>query len=326
MGLVLPAADSAAKPASTRRGAFTRASATGATTIWATTWALAAAIAIAPISSGHAQSSSQDPVVAKVDGTEIHQSDFALADEYVGRDMRGWDEKAKHDALIAFLSDMVILSRAAIKEKVGDEKELQRRADFVRNKALMDKLLETTARSVTEESARKVYDDAVAHVPAQTETRFSTIFFKVTDPTDEAAVKAAEERAKAAYERIGKGEDFAELAKELSDHPSKQNGGDVGYLTQPEMGTEFTEAASKLEIGGVSAPFKSQAGWHLIKIEERRPRKPVAFELVRDKFVELATRRAQMQLVAKLRSEAKIERFDTAAQPAQPTDTSKSKE
>ena len=76
------------------------------------------------------------------------------------------------------------------------------------------------------------------------------------------------------------------------------------------MGKEYAEVAFTLDIGGVSKPIWTQFGWHLIKLEDKRERKPAEFAAVRDSLQAYVMRRAQLELVAKLRSQAKIERPD----------------
>jgi peptidyl-prolyl cis-trans isomerase C len=256
-----------------------------------------------------------DPLIAKVDGAEIRQSDLALAEETLGRGIPARDENVKRENLINYLSDMILLSNAAKKQNLADEADMQRiqrRIEFTRNKALMEKLLKTTAQAaVTEEAVRKVYEEAVLKQGTETEIRLRSIVFLFKDVNDEAAVKAAEDKANAAIKRLANGEDFAAVAKDMSESPGgQQNGGDLGYMTRSMMGKEFAEVAFKLDNGSVSQPVKTQFGWFVLKVEDKRTRKPVDFEVVQDKLRIMVARRAQLQLISSLRSEAKIELLD----------------
>ncbi|MFN8943831.1 MAG: peptidylprolyl isomerase, partial [Pseudobdellovibrionaceae bacterium] len=90
------------------------------------------------------------------------------------------------------------------------------------------------------------------------------------NPEDAAAVQKAEEKIKSIAARLQK-EDFAKLAREMSDDPgSKQKGGDLGFFSQGKMVPEFDSAVFKLKVGEVSAPVKTQFGFHLIKLNEKR--------------------------------------------------------
>jgi len=81
----------------------------------------------------------------------------------------------------------------------------------------------------------------------------------------------AKQRLEEAVERINAGEDFAELAKLMSDDPGSVNeGGDMGWSNPGTFVKEFEEVASKAEIGVVSAPFRSQFGWHILEVQGRR--------------------------------------------------------
>lgn len=79
-----------------------------------------------------------------------------------------------------------------------------------------------------------------------------------------------EEEAKSLREKILAGEDFAAVAKQSSKCPSGANGGDLGYFGKGMMVPEFEKAAFSLPVGEVSQPVKTQFGWHLIKVTDKR--------------------------------------------------------
>jgi peptidyl-prolyl cis-trans isomerase C len=282
-----------------------------------TVFAVGIAVLMAASGFAYAQAPAADPVIAKVNGVEIRQSDLALAEEDIGRDMPANDEAGKRDYLVNYLTDLLLIAKAAEAKKIPDTADFKRRMAFARNKALMDAVLgEESKAAATEPALRKIYDDATKQMGGQPEVHARHILFRVNDPTDQAASKAAEDKVKSTIDRIKKGEDFATLAKALTEDPSgKQDGGDLGYFTRDQMVPEFSEVAFKLEKGQISDPVKTQFGWHVLKVEDKRLREPPPFDQVRGEIEQFAARKAQVDLVTKLRADAKIERLDKAAEP-----------
>jgi peptidyl-prolyl cis-trans isomerase C len=272
-----------------------------------------------------AQAPAGDPVVAKVTGVDIHQSDIALADEDIGQNVPVKDEQGKRDYLINYLTDMILLSKAAEAKKVPDSAEFKRRIAFARNKALMETMLQDESKAaLTDANLHKVYDDATKQMGAEQEVHARHILFRVANPTDDAASKAAEAKVKSVIDRVKKGEDFTKIANELTEDPSgKTNGGDLGYFTKEQMVPEFSDVAFKLDKGQISDPVKTQFGWHVLKVEDKRQRQAPAFDTVRDQVENFAVRKAQVDLVTKLRADAKIERMDKPAEQAKPAEQPK---
>ncbi|MBQ9246409.1 peptidyl-prolyl cis-trans isomerase [bacterium] len=79
-----------------------------------------------------------------------------------------------------------------------------------------------------------------------------------------------EEEAKKLKEQINNGQDFAKLAKEVSLCPSGQQGGDLGYFTKGQMVKEFEDACFSMKVGEVSNPIKTQFGYHLIYLTDKK--------------------------------------------------------
>ena len=80
----------------------------------------------------------------------------------------------------------------------------------------------------------------------------------------------SEQEAKQIIERLNKGEKFEDLAKQYSLDGSKEYGGDLGYFSAGEMVPEFSKAAFALQPGELSPPVKTDFGWHVIKLEDRK--------------------------------------------------------
>ena len=257
----------------------------------------AALLMIAPATQAPAQS---DPLVAKVNGTEIHESDLAMAEEDMGPQVQQLQGQAKRDALVSYLTDVILAAKAAETQKVTDQKDFKNRIAFIRNKLAMEMLLVQQGKSaVTDAAMRQVYDEAVKSAAAEPEVRARHILV----PT--------EAEAKTILAEIKKGTDFAEMARQKSKDPgAAAEGGDLGYFTKDQMVPEFAEVAFKLNKGEVSEPVKSQFGWHIIKVEDKRNKPVPPFENVKDQVETYVTRKAQAEYIGKLREGAKVERFD----------------
>jgi peptidyl-prolyl cis-trans isomerase C len=249
-----------------------------------------------------------NPVLAKVNGAEIRQSDLALAEEELGPSLAQMDPAAKKDNVLAFLIDMKIVAKAAEDKKVENNEDFKRRLAFTRNRLLMDSLLATEGKAATtDEAMKKVYEDAAKQITGEQEVHARHILVETED------------EAKAVAEELKKGADFAELAKKKSKDPGASDGGDLGFFTKDQMVPEFSNVAFALEPGKISDPVKSQFGWHIIKVEEKRNRKAPEFEQVKGQIETYVARKAQADYVTKLREAAKVERMDkpeeTAAKP-----------
>ena len=250
----------------------------------------------------------EDKVLAKVNGSEIHQSDVALAEEELGPSLAQMDPATKDSNVLAFLIDMKVVAKAAEDEKIADSDDFKKRLEFARNRLLMDSLLAAKGKAATTDDAmKKVYDDAAKQISGEEEVHARHILVETED------------EAKAVKAELDKGADFAELAKKKSKDPGASDGGDLGFFTKEQMVPEFSKVAFELKPGQISDPVKSQFGWHIIKVEEKRNRKPPAFDQVKGQIETYVTRKAQADYVGKLRETAKIERFDQAANtPAAP--------
>ncbi len=246
-----------------------------------------------------------NPVLAKVNGMEIRQSDVALAEEELGASLAQMDPATKKDNVLAFLIDMRIVSKAAEDKKVENSEDFKKRLAFTRNRLLMDSLLASEGKAATtDEAMKKVYEEASKQITGEQEVHARHILVE------------SEDEAKAIKAELDKGGDFAELAKKKSKDPGASDGGDLGFFTKEQMVPEFSTVAFALEPGKISDPVKSQFGWHIIKVEEKRSRKAPDFEQVKSQIETYVTRKAQADYVAKLREAAKVERMDKPAEAA----------
>jgi peptidyl-prolyl cis-trans isomerase C len=245
-----------------------------------------------------------DPVIAKVDGAEVRESDFALAEEDLGSNIpQQLNGDARRDFILSYLTDIILVAKAAEGKKVADTADFKTKLNFIRSKLLMETILQSEGKTaVTEQAMKKVYEDAVKQMGGDEEVRARHILV----PT--------EAEAKAIIAQIMKGESFEKLAKEKSKDPgAAAQGGDLGYFTKDQMVPEFAEMAFKLPKGTISDPVKTQFGWHIIRVEDKRSKAPPPFEQVKDQVETFVQRKAQADYVTKLREAAKVERLDKPA-------------
>jgi peptidyl-prolyl cis-trans isomerase C len=251
-----------------------------------------------------------DPVVARVNGYEIHQSELAVAEEELAPSLQNVPPEARRDQLITYLSDMILVARSAEEKGLGSTTDFARKLQFAKTKILMETMLQAEAKTaITDEALHKVYETAVKDMGKEEEVHARHILV------------ATEDEAKAVLADLKKGADFATLAKEKSKDPSgKTNGGDLGYFTKDQMVPEFADVAFKLPKGELSEPVKSQFGWHIIKVEDKRTKPVPTFDQVKPQLEQYVVRQSQASLISKLREGAKIEKVpapgDKAPAPA----------
>jgi peptidyl-prolyl cis-trans isomerase C len=249
-----------------------------------------------------------DPVLARVNGVEIKQSDVDLADADIGQSLPGVAGDQRREQLVAYLIDVTILAQAAVAKKLEATPDYAPRLAYAKNKVLMELLLNDVTKTASSEAEmKKLYEESVAKMQPEEEVRARHILVKT------------EAEAKDVLAKLKGGADFEKLARELSVDPSaKTNGGDLEYFAKGQMVAEFSEAAFKLNKGQVSEPVKTQFGFHIIKVEDKRQKPVPTYEAVKDQVAAFVVRKAQAELVMKLRQDAKIENLVKKDEPPAP--------
>ncbi|MFN7130966.1 MAG: peptidylprolyl isomerase, partial [Myxococcales bacterium] len=164
---------------------------------------------------------------------------------------------------------------------------------------------------VSDEDVRAEYARRAKMESADTEVHARHIVIQVPKGATAAQEEEARKRALALAERARSGEDFIELAKNFSEGPSKDDGGDVGFFKKGDMVASFEQAAFALQVGGVSDPVRTPFGWHVIKVEEKRaaPSKPLeqVREELRDRLFKEQMQRHTEAYVEELRKHAIVD-------------------
>jgi len=165
-------------------------------------------------------------------------------------------------------------------------------------------------KQISDADMKAKYDQEIGKQPSIDELRASHILLD------------SESNAKDLIAKLNAGEDFAKLAAENSGDPgNKDKGGDLGWFAKADMVPEFSEAAFKLSKGSVSKePVKTQFGWHVIKVEDKRERPKPSFDDVKP-AIQAELRRERLEtMLDGWKKMATIEKFDINGDPikAQP--------
>lgn len=302
--------------------AVTMAALLGATALGAATLpALAQGTppATPPAAAAPAGATDADPVLATVNGVAIRKSDLAVAEDELGSSLPPQLQgPARQEYVLGFLIDLTALAQSAEAEKLDQSPEFAQQLAFAKKRLLMQAALtRATKAAVTDAEMKKTYDEAVKQQKPEEEVRARHILFRVEDPKDEKASAAAEKKAQDVVAKVKKGEDFTKLANELTEDPSgKGSGGDLGYFTKDQMVPEFADKAFAMKAGDVSEPVKTQFGWHVIKLEDKREKAQPTFEEVKPQIEQFLAQKAQAEVVQKTRDAAKVEKTAAAPSPA----------
>jgi len=288
-----------------------------------------------------------DPV-AVVDGTPISKADlekeFANALASAGKPASDLTDAQKQQGYHAILDDMIVdrlLRKLSADVKVNDAdvdktvaqiksqfpSEDKMNEELKKNNQTLDKVKDNIRTSlkeqqwiesqlgdktaVTDADAKDFYDKNADKFQVPDEVRASHILFAVPQDAKPDVVAEKEKLAKKTEARIKKGEDFAKLATELSDDPgSKATGGDLNFFTHDRMVPEFADQAFKMKVGEVSDPVKTQYGFHIIKVTDKKAARTVPFDEAKEKIEsylkESKKREAVTALLASVRAKADV--------------------
>jgi peptidyl-prolyl cis-trans isomerase C len=241
-----------------------------------------------------------DQVVGIVDGDEIRKFEVEMLYQGLPQQFRQLPRQVLYAQLLDRLVQRKLAARAARQAGLNDDVEVKRRMAFLGDAVLQERFLLLRIRAtLTDARLRAAYEKMTAGLPAGEEVRASHILMKT------------EEAAKAVIAELAAGADFAATAKARSTGPSASNGGDLGFFGKDQMVKEFAAAAFALETGAITqTPVKTQFGWHVIKLEERRQAPPPSFEESLDKLRDAEARLVVDELNMTLRENADIKLFN----------------
>jgi len=236
--------------------------------------------------------------VAVVNGKPISRDVFDLyvKTRHGGKtpgDLTADQQKEALDELIG----MYVGAQEAEKEKLG-EGEPKARLELVGKSAMAELLFKkfTEGKEPTEEELKAEYDARIAESPRQ---EFHARHILVDD----------EAKAKDMIAQLDKGASFEQLAKDNSKDGSSTEGGDLGWFNPNQMVKPFSDAVQQLEIGKYTVtPVKSEFGWHVIKLEEKRATTPPPYDAVKAQLGPLVNQKKFEDHLKELVNGAKVER------------------
>lgn len=242
---------------------------------------------------------SASDVVATVNGTEITLGQMIITRSQLPPQY----QQLPDDVLFNGVLDQLIQQQVLADTLDSDPLRVTLALENERRALLAGEVVnQINNQSVTEEGVMALYDEMVAGMGPAEEFNAAHILVETED------------EALAVIARLESGEDFAELARELStDFGSGANGGDLGWFGTGVMVPPFEEAVLSLEVGEVSAPVETQFGFHIVTLKETRDVTPPALDQVRGELEAELRQRAIQERLASLLDSAEIARPETDA-------------
>lgn len=243
---------------------------------------------------------SGDEVVAKVNGTQIFATDvnlFAQEQGLIDEGERLPPSDARYRGLLDELIDQRLLALDADAITLGQEREAKIRLAAARERILGNLRVERHLRdAVNETSIRRMYEEQSKLAARGDEVRARHILVEEKDQADKL------------LKQIKDGGDFAALARTHSiDTGSAEQGGNLGYFTQDMLNGRFTRPVFEAAKGDLIGPVKSEFGWHIAEVLDRRPAPQLTFEMLRPKIVNFMTFDAIQDLLTDLRNAGDVE-------------------
>lgn len=278
--------------------------------------ALAALLLAAPMSGAQAETKKKsaavtkpkdkpDPVVARVDGTEIRLSHLNAARAQLDPRLANVPLARIYRPLLEQVIRQKLLANAGRKNNLHNDPQIKSQMALIEDRLIQSVYMGKKIRSeITEETVKKRYETYLKTQKTGEEVRARHILVKT------------EEEAKAIIATLTKGADFAKLAREKSTGPSKVQGGDLGWFSKGEMVPEFDKVVFAMKKGQYTkTPVRTQFGWHVILVEGKRKKAPPSLASVRNQLARTMAREVFESEVKRLQKVAKIRRYNADGSP-----------
>ncbi len=247
-----------------------------------------------------------NPVVARVDGQDITRVDVFRYIKMMPAAVQQLPPAQVYPLALEQVIDTRMVQNKAENAGLENDPEVKAQVSMAEQQIVRSVYVQREVdRQISESDMKKKYDGTVGKAPAVQEINASHILV------------ATEEDAKKIIEELGKGEDFAKLAAKYSADPgNKDKGGELGWFAKQDMVPEFSDAAFKIAKGEVSkTPVKTQFGYHVVKVNDKRERPKPSFEELKP-MLQVELRREKLEaMLENWRKSAKVERFDINGKP-----------
>ncbi|MCH7937751.1 MAG: peptidylprolyl isomerase [Proteobacteria bacterium] len=247
----------------------------------------------------------EDTVVATVNGHDILLSDVRAAHRRLPREYQQVPFETIFPGLVDSLIDTRLAAADARRQNLHQQQEFKdqmaRIEDQILQRMMLSKIIE---KGVSDADVRSRFEKSAKERAASKQVKARHILVET------------ENQAKAVIADLKKGGDFTALARERSTGPSASDGGDLGFFGRGQMVPAFEAAAFKLKKGAFTeTPVKTQFGWHVILVEDRKKAEAPSFEDVEQFLRNELSQEAGTAYIKRLRGGAKITRFNADGSP-----------
>ena len=251
-----------------------------------------------------------DPVVAIVNGVKIYRSDVDYAYKTFPDQYGESSFESVYQTIVEQLVDRVVIDQAAAKSGLENDPDVIKRIKFIKASIIENLYVERIAKGkITEAEIKAKYDELSKEYVSEDEIKASHILV------------ATEDEAYDIKDELDDGGDFATLANKYSLDSKDGSGGDLGYFTRERMIPEFADVAFAAKIGKVTDPVKTQFGWHLILVTDKRKSTLPPFDQTKQQISEMLAREFAIKAIDELKARAKIELFSASGAPIENSDT-----
>jgi peptidyl-prolyl cis-trans isomerase C len=255
----------------------------------------------------------KDVVIATVDGEQILSSQVLHSFQQLPRQHRQRGLRAVYGQLLEELINGKLLTLHGRLNNLAGDPEVKMAVkiaeDTIVGRIYLNRLVQ---QSITEEKLQARYDEMAKKTPSRLEVRARHILV------------STEDEGKEVIKMIKGGQPFEAVAKVHSKDPAGPQGGDLGYFRQSDMVKPFADKAFAMKVGEMTeTPVKTEFGWHVIKIEDRRNSSVPPLEKVRPQIIRDLGRLLTVEILNAARNGAKIERFTLEGQPLPPPNPAK---